>query len=89
MATTTRYFLTYRGVSLPLTLAEEVDRAGIGHRGTYFHATYDEHGRLVRCEKRVYGGVELLHEYIYDDGGKLTQATVTMPDEEPQVISFT
>jgi len=85
---TQRYFLTYRGVALPLALTEEVDQAGVKNRGTYFRASYDARGRLVRCEKLVYSEVEMLHVYAYDDAGRLIQATVTTPDEDPQVLSF-
>jgi hypothetical protein len=88
MNETTRYFLTYRSVALPLALAEEVDPASIGHRGTYFQARYDRRGLMVRCEKRVYGDLEFVHEYEYDLAGKLTRATVTAAGDDPRVLSF-
>jgi Family of unknown function (DUF6156) len=85
---TTRYFLTYRGVGLPLALAEELDAAALGNRGTYFRATYDGAGQLVRCEKLVYGEVELEHVYQYDARGRLVRATVTSAGDDPQVLAF-
>jgi hypothetical protein len=86
MSETTRYFLTYRGVGLPLALVEEVDRAAIANRGTYFEALYDATDRMLRCEKRVYGEVEFVHVYEYDAQGKLTHATITTAGDEPQVL---
>lgn len=84
----TRYFLTYRGVGLPLRLAEELDAAGVEHRGTFFRARYDAQDRLVCCEKVVYGEVELEHLYEYDPEGTLLQAKLTLAGEEPQTLSF-
>lgn len=85
---TLRYFLTYRGVSLPLTLSGELDEAAIGNRGTFFRAYYDARGRLVRVEKVVYGEIELEHIYEYDNAGRLAQARITLAGEETQCISF-
>ena len=85
---TPRYFLTYRGVSLPLALAEELGPEGLGNRGTYFRAHYDGAGRIVTCEKMVYGEVELSHVYEYDALGRLTRATVTAAGDDPQVLTF-
>jgi hypothetical protein len=84
----TRYFLTYRGVGLPLALSGELEVAALEHRGTYFRAYYDTRDRLVRCEKLVYGEVELEHVYSYDTAGRLQQARVTFAGEEPQILSF-
>jgi hypothetical protein len=83
-----RYFLTYRGVGLPLQLSGELSTESVGNRGTYFRAHYDVRGRLMRCEKFVYGEVELEHVYQYDTAGRLLQARITLSGEEPQVISF-
>jgi len=85
---TTRYFHTYRGVSLPLTLTEELEPAALGNRGTFFRASYDAGGRMVRCEKVVYGEVELEHVYEYDALGRLRRATVTAAGDEPRVLAF-
>jgi len=83
-----RYFLTYHGVSLPLALSGELDPASVVHRGTYYRAQYDARGRMICCEKFVYGEVELEHVYEYDTTGRLLQARVTTTGEEPQFISF-
>ncbi|HEY6880051.1 MAG TPA: DUF6156 family protein [Polyangiales bacterium] len=85
---TTRYFLTYRGIRLPLALCEELEPSSARHRGTYYRGHYDADGRMVRCEKLVYGEVELLHEYAYDGSGRLCQATVTTAGDEPQTLTF-
>jgi len=83
-----RYFLTYRGVSLPLRLVEELDAQALRHRNTYFRAAYDGDGRVCWLEKLVYGEVEMRHDYRYDDthGGVLREATITVGDEPPQVL---
>jgi hypothetical protein len=84
-----RYFLTYRGVSLPLCLTEELAPDALRNRNTYFRAAYDEAGRMVWTEKLVYGEVELRHDYRYDAQGVLQSAIVTEQDEEPRVLSLT
>ena len=84
----TRYFLTYRGVGLPLKLAEELDAAGVENRGTFFRARYDAQDRLLGCEKVVYGEVELEHVYEYDAQGKLVQARITIAGDEPKSVFF-
>ena len=83
-----RYFLTYRGVTLPLRLTDELDAAGVQNRGTFFRATYDEQGDMVRVEKLVYGDVELEHVYRYDGAGKLREASISTPGEEPRVLKL-
>ena len=85
---TVRYFLSYRGVRLPLALADELEPAALQHRGTYFRAHYDAAGLLIRCEKLVYGEVELEHVYEYDPRGQLTVATVTAAGDEPRTLTF-
>lgn len=84
----TRYFLTYRGVSLPLKLCDELDEAGIQNRGTFFRATYDERGLITRCEKVVYGDIEIEHDYAYDADGKLVEARIASAGEDPHVVRF-
>ncbi|MDO8773579.1 MAG: DUF6156 family protein [Burkholderiaceae bacterium] len=85
---TRRYFLTYRGVTLPLCLTEELTPEALRNRNTYFQADYDEAGRMLWLEKRVYGEVELRHDYRWGDDGTLCSATISSPDEEPQVRHF-
>ena len=81
-----RYFLTYRGVSLPLTLAEELAPEALRNRNTYFRAAYDTADRVLWLEKLAYGEVEMRHDYAWGADGTLHRATITMPDEEPQTI---
>jgi hypothetical protein len=81
-----RYFLTYRGIRLPLTLTEELAPEALRHRNTYFRAAYDEAGRVLWLEKLVYGEVELRHDYEWDPDGRLRSATVLSSGEEPQVL---
>lgn len=79
-----RYFLTYRGVKLPLQLTEELAADALRHRNTYFRAAYDAAGRPLRIEKLVYGEVELRHDYDWSTDGRLRGATIAVGDEEPQ-----
>ena len=84
-----RYFLSYTGVQLPLRLLEELPADALRNRNTYFRASYDEAGRMLCCEKMVYGEVEMRHDYTYDASGKLVEATITNGDEdEAQTLSF-
>lgn len=85
---TLRYFLTYRGVQLPLVLAEELAVEDLRNRNTYFRAAYDEAGRMQWVEKLVYGEVEMRHDYRWHPDGRLGAATVTTPDEAPQELTF-
>jgi hypothetical protein len=85
----TRYFLTYRGVRLPLQLTEELQEADLRNRNTYFEAHYDAQGRTTAINKLVYGELEMSHRYLWDEAsGKLCQATIQIGDEEAQVLSL-
>ena len=85
-----RCFLTYSGVKLPLQLSQELDPAALRHRNTYFRAEYDAQGRMLRCDKIVYGEVEMRHDYRWADDGSLREAVITSvhDEDEPQVLSF-
>lgn len=85
-ATTLRYFLTYRGVKLPLCMTEEIDAHALRHRNTYFRAGFDAQGRMNWVEKLVYGEVEMRHDYCYGHDGQLDHAVISMPDEPPQTV---
>jgi hypothetical protein len=87
-APTMRYFLTYRGVKLPLCLTEELPGDALRHRNTYFQAAYDEAGHMLWLEQLVYGEVALRHDYRYNADGALSGATISVPDEEPQTLAF-
>ncbi len=91
MNTTTaqRYFLSYTGTKLPLHLLEELPADALRNRNTYFRASYDAAGRMLCCEKMVYGEVEMRHDYSYDASGKLVEATINSGDEEEaQTLRF-
>lgn len=81
-----RYFLTYRGISLPLALTEELAPEALRNRNTYFRAAYDAHGRMLWVEKLVYDEVEMRHDYRWSEDGRLCGAVVSMPDEEPREL---
>lgn len=84
---TFRYFISYSGVALPLKLVNELQANEIDNRNTFFRATYDGQGRMVLCQKVVYGETEMEHRYRYYDSGALREAVVIMDGEE-QVIDF-
>jgi hypothetical protein len=81
-----RYFGSYSGVKLPLNLVNPLAEDELGHRNTFMRARYDQSGRLVACEKMVYGEVHLAHAYAYD-GDRLVRAEITM-DEDTTVLEF-
>ncbi len=79
-----RYFLTYRGMRLPLQLTEELPADALANRNTFFRAGYDEAGRLCWIEKLVYGAVEMRHDYAWGADGELDAVTVQVDGEDPQ-----
>jgi hypothetical protein len=79
--TTRRYFVSYSGVKLPLNLVNELDNDGLKNRNTYYCGEYDGDGRLIRCQKVVYGEVETEHVYSYYPDGRLKQAQISEDDE--------
>lgn len=82
-----RYFLSYSGVKLPLKLLEELPPEALTNRNTWFCAEYDAAQRIVRIEKRVYGEIEMTHQYEYD-AGQLLRATIQIGDDEPHTLEF-
>ena len=83
-----RYFLTYTGVKLPLTLLNELDADQLGNRIAYFRGYYNDLGQLVRLQKMVYGETEMEHRYQYDATGILRQAEIIDIDGEAAVLAF-
>jgi hypothetical protein len=83
-----RYFLTYTGVKLPLTLLNELEPGQLGNRITYLRGDYDGQGRLVGLQKIVYGEVEMEHRYQYDETGLLRRAEIIDIDGEVNVLAF-
>lgn len=53
-----RYFLTYTGVKLPLTLLNELEPTPLENRIAFFRGHYDGQGRLAGLQKMVYGEVD-------------------------------
>lgn len=81
-----RYYLTYTGVSLPLSLWTPLEPEQIANRNTYFRGYFDEQGRLAGLQKIVYGETELEHRYHYDDEGVLRRAEITDAEGELTVL---
>ncbi len=82
-----RYFLSYSGVKLPLRLVNPLREDQIENRNTYIRSQFDDQDRVVTIEKLVYGEVELIHRYEYDEDGALKAAHITM-DSETTVMTF-
>jgi hypothetical protein len=83
-----RYFLTYTGVKLPLTLLNELEPDQLENRITFFRGYYDADGQLVRLQKMVYGEVEMEHRYEYAPGGALRRAEIVDIDGELTEMNF-
>ena len=47
---------------------------------------YDDAGRVILCERVVYGEVDLSHRYRYDVNGALEQAEILDADGELRVV---
>lgn len=82
-----RYFVTYSGVKLPLTLVNELDESQLNHRNTYFRAQFTADNKPLLIQKMVYGDVQLEHRYQYDQTGTVRRAEITM-DDETTVMEF-
>jgi hypothetical protein len=83
-----RYFLTYSGVKLPLTLLNELEPTQLENRITYFRGLYDAADRLVGLQKMVYGEIEMEHRYQYGPAGHLQRAEIIDIDGEITVMEF-
>ena len=78
---TSRYFVSYSGIKLPLKLVNEITEAGLTNRNTYYRGYFDAQDKLLLCQKMVYGEVESEHQYHYYDNGDLKRAQITEDDE--------
>lgn len=87
-AASLRYFLTYRGVRLPLQMAEELSADGLANRNTFYRAGYDTAGHLCWIEQMVYGAVAMRHDYVWGDDGQLRSSTIQAGDDEPQTLQL-
>ncbi len=76
-----RYFVSYSGIKLPLKLVNEITKASLTNRNTYYRGYFDAQDRLLICQKVVYGEVESEHQYQYHDCGALKHAQITEDDE--------
>lgn len=85
---TTRYFTSYSGARLPLNLVGELTVDAMGNRNTFYCGMFDANGVLMRCEKVVYGEVEVSHDYRYHADGRLAQALIQNGDDEPETIDY-
>lgn len=83
-----RYFISYTGVTLPLKLVNEIGNDSLENRITYFKGYYDERERLTKLEKVVYGEIEFVHNYEYNDSGSIEKAVLIEDDEEPRTLTF-
>ena len=83
-----RYFLSYSGVKLPLTLVNELQPEEVANRNTYFGIKVDEQGRTVLIHKLVYAEIELEHKYEYGADNKLMSAEIRNADNETQFINY-
>ena len=82
---TTRYFLSYSSVKLPLKLVNEITEADLNYRNFYYRGYFDAAGQLLHCQKIVYGEVESEHHYRYDENGVLVWAQITEDGEVREI----
>lgn len=83
-----RYFLSYSGARLPLNLVSPIEPEDVQNRNTFFGARLDESGRICLIHKRVYGDIELAHEYAYHADGALKSADIFSIDDEGVRLTF-
>lgn len=80
-----RYFVSYSGVKLPLKLVNEITEDSLNNRNTYYRSQFDVQGRMLLCQKVVYGEVESEHRYQYYECGGLKSARITEDDEVREI----
>ena len=80
-----RYFVSYSGIKLPLKLVNEITNASLNNRNTYYRGYFDTMGKMLLCQKVVYGEVESEHHYQYYDNGVLRHAQITEDDEVREI----
>ena len=71
-----------------LQLVEELEEGALRNRNTWFVAEYDVAGRVLYIEKRVYGEIEMTHDYEYAANGTLARATIHIGDDDPQIMEL-
>ena len=82
---TSRYFVSYSGIKLPLKLVNEITEASLTNRNTYYRGYFDAQDRMLLCQKVVYGEVESEHQYHYYNNGILKWAHITEDDEVREI----
>ncbi|MFA5924904.1 MAG: DUF6156 family protein [Methylococcaceae bacterium] len=82
---TSRYFVSYSGIKLPLKLVNEITETSLNNRNTYYRSYFDTQDRMLLCQKVVYGEVESEHQYQYYDNGVLKSAQITEDDEAREI----
>ena len=83
-----RYFTSYSGVRLPLRLVGELAVEDMRNRNTFYRGGFAADGRLLRCEKMVYGEIEVCHEYRYHADGRLAQALIHDANGEVECLDY-
>lgn len=83
-----RHYVSYSGVKLPLKLVTPLDERELDNRNTFFRGYFDDEGRIVTCQKVVYGEIEFEHLYEYYPSGVLKAAAINHTDEEPRMLYF-
>ncbi|MGB0206003.1 MAG: DUF6156 family protein [Neptuniibacter sp.] len=82
------FYLSYSGISLPLKLVSPIAPESIKNRNTFFTEKQNSDGQPLEIVKFVYGEVDLLHQYTYDEAGKIATAHITDEDGEVQQLKF-
>ncbi|MFZ2973352.1 MAG: DUF6156 family protein [Ferribacterium limneticum] len=85
---TIRYFTSYSGARLPLNLVGELAAEDMRNRNTFYRGAFDAGGLLTRCEKVVYGEIEVCHDYHYHSDGRLAQAVIQNAGDDPERLDF-
>lgn len=85
---TIRCFTSYSGARLPLKLVGELATDELRNRNTYYRGEFEAGERLMRCEKVVYGEIEVSHEYLYHPDGRLAKAVIHGAGDEPESIDY-
>jgi hypothetical protein len=80
-----RFFVSYSGIKLPLKLVNEISESGLINRNTYYRGHFDTEGKMLQCQKIVYGEVESEHQYHYSCSGILQKARITEDDEVREI----
>jgi hypothetical protein len=82
---TSRYFVSYSGIKLPLKLVNEITEADLNNRNTYYRGYFNAENRMLLCQKVVYGDMESEHQYQYYESGVLKSAHIIEGDEVREI----